>query len=178
MKINSGEYKYRNMEIPEGIRPTTEKVREAVFSMLTGKISGATVLDLFSGSGSLGLEALSRGAEKCYFNEGNRKNFSVLKQNVLHCRAEKKAVLLNNDFRKALSEIDESINIVFLDPPYKSGFYEDAMILLEENRLLTSDSLVIAEHLYNNPLDGNYGNLYKIKEKRYGTIAIDIFKQQ
>lgn len=73
MRINTGRFKYRKIEVPESARPTTEKVREAVFSMLIGRIKGATVLDLFAGSGSLGLEALSRGAEYCVFNEVNRK---------------------------------------------------------------------------------------------------------
>ena len=67
MRINSGRFKYRKLEIPESARPTTEKVREAVFSMLIGRVEGATVLDLFAGSGALGLEALSRGAEFCVF---------------------------------------------------------------------------------------------------------------
>ena len=83
MRINSGRFKYRKLEIPESARPTTEKVREAVFSMLIGKVEGATVLDLFAGSGSLGLEALSRGAEFCVFNEGDRKNYKILKNNIV-----------------------------------------------------------------------------------------------
>ena len=84
MRINSGRFKYRKLEIPESARPTTEKVREAVFSMLIGKVEGATVLDLFAGSGSLGLEALSRGAEFCVFNEGDRKNYKILKNNIIN----------------------------------------------------------------------------------------------
>lgn len=87
MKIVAGEYKYRKIEIPEGIRPTTEKVREAVFSMINFNVPGAKVLDLFAGSGSLGLEALSRGADICWFNEGDRANFRVLKRNSENCKA-------------------------------------------------------------------------------------------
>ena len=74
MKITSGKYKYRNIEIPKGIRPTTEKVREAIFSMIMQWLPDAEVLDLFAGSGAMGLEALSRGAARCYFVEVNRQN--------------------------------------------------------------------------------------------------------
>ena len=82
MKIVSGEFKYRKIEIPNNIRPTTEKVREAIFSILNNHIYEAIVLDLFAGSGSLGLESLSRGSRKCYFNEYNKGVLNILKKNI------------------------------------------------------------------------------------------------
>lgn len=177
MKINAGAYKYRKLEIPKGIRPTTEKVREAVFSMLSVKIPDAVVLDLFAGSGSLGLEALSRGAAHCYFNEGDRRIFRVLQENVQHCGAEEKSSLMNGDFRTVMKRIPAPVDIVFLDPPYRENFYGQALALLEEHGLLAEGSVVVAEHLYDNPLDDNYGSLVKIKGKKYGTIAIDVFSR-
>lgn len=175
MKIVAGDYKYRKLEIPEGIRPTTEKVREAVFSMINFYIPGAKVLDLFAGSGSLGLEALSRGAERCWFNEVERRNFRVLQGNVSNCRAEDRAVLYNHDFRKCLSLIKQEMDIIFLDPPYQSGFYDEAFDLFTENGLIKESTVVVAEHLYNNKLSDTYGKLYKTKEKKYGTIGVDLF---
>ena len=176
MKIVAGEYKYRKIEIPEGIRPTTEKVREAVFSMINFSVPGAKVLDLFAGSGSLGLEALSRGADICWFNEGDRANFRVLKRNSENCKAGDRAVLYNHDFRKCLSLLTEKPDIVFLDPPYRSGFYEEAFRLLEENDLVKEGMIVVAEHLYDNKLSDSYGRLVKINEKKYGTIGVDLFE--
>ncbi len=175
MKIVAGDYKYRKLEIPDGIRPTTEKVREAVFSMISFYIPGAKVLDLFAGSGGLGLEALSRGAERCWFNEVERRNFRVLQGNVANCRAEDKAVLYNHDFRKCLSLIHQEMDVIFLDPPYQSGFYDEAFELLNENDLIKENTVVVAEHLYNNKLSDTYGKLYKTREKKYGTIGVDLF---
>ena len=102
MKITSGKYKYRKLEVPRGIRPTTEKVREAVFSMIQPWLPGAAVLDLFAGSGAMGLEALSRGASFCWFCEANRANQKILAANIEGCGAETlqgKALRLNRSGR-------------------------------------------------------------------------------
>lgn len=176
MKITSGEYKYRNIEIPKNIRPTTEKVREAVFSMIREWIPGAAVLDLFAGSGAMGLEALSRGAEKCWFSEVNRQNFRILMGNISNCRAGEKSVCFNSDFRTAIARIDERLDIVIMDPPYDElDYYPEAMELLQDRGLLDEGSVVIAEHLYNNKLLDSYGRLNRIKEKKYGSIGVDVF---
>ena len=179
MKITSGLYKYRNIEIPKGIRPTTEKVREAIFSMIRDWIPEATVLDLFAGSGALGLEVLSRGASKCIFNEINRQNFKVLHSNISNCKADGNAVLLNFDYKTCLTKLDEKLDIVIMDPPYEEvQFYESAMKLLQDNNLLEEGSIVITEHVYDNKLSETYGKLTKIKEKKYGTIGVDVFEYQ
>lgn len=179
MKITSGIYKYRNIEIPKGIRPTTEKVREAIFSIIRDWLPDSKVLDLFSGSGAMGLEALSRGASKCYFNEINRLNFKVLLSNINNCKAGDSALAYNLDYKICICKIDEKLDIVIMDPPYEEmNYYEDAMKLLQENNLLEQGSIVIAEHVYNNKLLDNYGNLIKIKEKKYGTIGVDVFEYQ
>ena len=105
MKITSGRYKYRNIEIPRGIRPTTEKVREAVFSMINAWIPDAEVLDLFAGSGAMGLEALSRGSARCTFVESNRQNQKVLQQNIDNCNAREISRVIGRDFTAALAEL-------------------------------------------------------------------------
>lgn len=87
-----------------------------------------------------------------------------------------RAVLYNHDFRKCLSLLTEKPDIVFLDPPYRSGFYEEAFRLLEENDLVKEGMIVVAEHLYDNKLSDSYGRLVKIKEKKYGTIGVDLFE--
>lgn len=176
MKITSGEYKYRNIEVPRNIRPTTEKVREAVFSMIREWIPGAAVLDLFAGSGAMGLEALSRGAEKCWFAELNRQNFRILLGNIENCKAGEKCVCFNSDFRAALSRIDTTLDVVIMDPPYdETGYYPEAMSILQERELLDEGSIVVAEHLYDNKLSESYGRLTRSKEKKYGSIGVDVF---
>lgn len=176
MKISSGDYKYRNIEVPKGIRPTTEKVREAVFSMIREWIPGAAVCDLFAGSGAMGLEALSRGAEKCWFAEINRQNYRVLLGNIAGCRAGEKSVALNCDYKTALARIDTVLDVVIMDPPYEQlDYYPEAMEMLQERELLDEGSIVVAEHLYDNKLQDTYGRLTRIKEKKYGTIGVDVF---
>nr|WP_297966784.1 16S rRNA (guanine(966)-N(2))-methyltransferase RsmD [uncultured Mogibacterium sp.] len=177
MRINSGRFKYRKLEIPESARPTTEKVREAVFSMLIGKVEGATVLDLFAGSGSLGLEALSRGAEFCVFNEGDRKNYKILKNNIENCKAEEISSTYNNDFRKALILANREFDIIFVDPPYREGYYGEVFELVEEYGLLADGGVIVAEHLNDNELSDNMLSFSRTKHKRYGTIGVDFFER-
>ena len=181
MKITSGKYKYRNIEVPRGIRPTTEKVREAVFSMIMQWLPDAEVLDLFAGSGAMGLEALSRGAARCTFVEMNRQNQKVLISNISNCGAGEEAVVLGRDFEAALDEIygrkDRAVfDIVIIDPPYeKTSYYDTALMKLQEYSLIDEGSIVVCEHLYDNRLSDTYGKLEKIKEKKYGTIGVDVF---
>lgn len=177
MRINSGRFKYRKLEIPESARPTTEKVREAVFSMLIGKVEGATVLDLFAGSGSLGLEALSRGAEFCVFNEGDRKNYKILKNNIANCKADEISSTYNNDFRKALILANREFDIIFVDPPYREGYYGEVFELVEEYGLLADGGVIVAEHLNDNELSDNLLGFSRTKHKRYGTIGVDFFER-
>lgn len=175
MRINSGEYKYRSIEVPENARPTTEKVREAVFSILIGKVEGALVLDLFAGSGSLGLEALSRGAKHCVFNEGDRKNYKILQENIKNCKAQEKSSTFNNDFRKSLTLANKEFDLIFVDPPYRAGFYGEVFELVDGYGLLTRDGVIIVEHLDDNPLPDALSRFVKFKKKRYGTVAVDFY---
>lgn len=182
MKITSGIYKYRNIEVPRGARPTTGKVREAVFSMISAWIPGANVLDLFAGSGAMGLEALSRGADHCVFCESDRKTLKILESNIRGCGAEDRSEIRGRDFRSALSGMADDrsgktvFDVVILDPPYaETGYYEETMDLLQEYGLIDEGSVVVAEHLYDNKLSDNYGALRRIKEKHYGSIGVDVF---
>lgn len=175
MRITSGEFRFRKLEVPDGARPTTEKVREAIFSMIQSWTQDAVVIDMFAGSGALGLEALSRGAAKCYFNEGNRRSYKVLLDNINNCRAMDRAVVSNSDFRKFIMNLNDTVDVVLMDPPYEGGYYEEAFNLLAENGVIDDGSIVVAEHLYENTLEERYGNLKKLKTKKYGTIGVDIF---
>lgn len=179
MKITSGKYKYRKIEIPKGIRPTTEKVREAIFSMTAGLLPGASVLDLFAGSGAMGLEALSRGAKRCVFCEKARTVQKSLLANIDNCKAGPEASIIAKDYAAALLDLSkdgECFDIVIMDPPYEeTDYYADAMQLLQDYDLLNEDAIVIAEHLYDNELSDSYSELARVKEKKYGSIAVDIY---
>ncbi|MBQ9273085.1 MAG: 16S rRNA (guanine(966)-N(2))-methyltransferase RsmD [Mogibacterium sp.] len=181
MKITSGKYKYRNIEVPKGIRPTTEKVREAVFSMIMQWLPDAEVLDLFAGSGAMGLEALSRGAAHCTFVEYSRQNQKILTGNIANCGAGSEASVIGRDYTAALAEIADRrekpvFDVVIIDPPYEmTTYYDTAMELLQQYGLIDERSVVICEHLYDNKLSDTYGEFSRIKEKKYGTIGVDAF---
>lgn len=181
MKITSGRYKYRNIEIPKGIRPTTEKVREAVFSMIMQWLPDAEVLDLFAGSGAMGLEALSRGAAHCTFVEVSRQNQKTLTGNIGNCEAGPLSTVIGRDYTAALGELagrreKPVFDVVIIDPPYDmTDYYDTAMELLQEYGLIDERSVVVCEHLYDNKLFDTYGEFTRIKEKKYGTIGVDAF---
>ena len=179
MKITSGEYKYRKIEVPKGIRPTTEKVREAIFSMINQWLPGANVFDMFAGSGAMGLEALSRGAEKCTFCEASRANFKVLLSNIAGCGAGDRSVVINKDYKAAIAGIagdKTKLDIVIMDPPYdQTDYYVTAMEMLQEYDLLDDGSIVVCEHLYDNKLSDTYEKLEKIKAKKYGSIGVTVY---
>ena len=175
MRINSGIYKFRRIQLPEDIRPTTEKVREAIFSMVMSTVPDANVLDLFAGSGVLGLEALSRGASHCWFNDLARKHVAIVQENIANCKAESVSTVSNKDFRRCITSLNQEMDLILLDPPYRSGFYEEAIEMIMDNGLLAEDGVIVAEHLYEIPLPEEIAGLTRIKSKKYGTIGVDIY---
>lgn len=134
MRIIGGKYRSRKIKYLKNdeIRPTSDNVREAVFNMLED-VSNLTVLDLFAGSGSYGIEALSRGASRIYFNDINRKAVSIITENISLLAENNKVVINNLDFNKALSnylKADLKFDLIFIDPPYYQGIYEQILDLI------------------------------------------------
>ncbi len=149
LKITGGTYRSRMIDLPEtGTVPTKERVREALMSALANDIPEAKVLDLFAGSGALGIETLSRGASFCTFCDASPKACAILKENLRKLK-EKKADVMQEDFRLALESFAEQkkvFDIVFLDPPYAEiGYYGEAVRFLLENRLLSDRAAIVLE---------------------------------
>ena len=179
MRIITGDFKGRRLEMPEGkdIRPTTEKVKEAIFSIIAGNVPGAVCVDLFAGTGNLGLEALSRGAEKCYFADNSRESLNLIKRNIAMCKAEEWSVVIPGDFERVLARLGErgeKIDIFFLDPPYREGLYEKCFELIREYDLLAEEGIIIAEHGEREPLTEEIEGYIVLKERNYGSVAITI----
>ncbi|MBR1990391.1 MAG: 16S rRNA (guanine(966)-N(2))-methyltransferase RsmD [Firmicutes bacterium] len=180
MRIITGDFKGRRLEMPEGkdIRPTTEKVKEAIFSIIAGNVPGAVCVDLFAGTGNLGLEALSRGAEKCYFADNSRESLNLIKRNIAMCKAEEWSVVIPGDFERVLTRLGErgeKIDIFFLDPPYREGLYEKCFELIREYDLLAEEGIIIAEHGEREPLPEEIEGYIVLKERNYGSVAITIY---
>ena len=148
MRIISGKAKGTKLETLEGLdtRPTLDRVKEALFSIIQNQIWDATVLDLFSGSGALALESLSRGAKKAYLCDNSKKAIQIIKQNTTKTHFEKDTYIINKDYKRCLEELkNEKFDIVFLDPPYKTNYGIDAIKYITENHMLTNDGIIIFE---------------------------------
>ena len=172
MRIISGKYKGKKIlgfDI-EGTRPTMDRVKESLFGMIQDKIKDSICLDLFAGSGSLGIEALSNGAKKCIFVDNGKVVLNVLEKNLSGIDD---YILIKDDYIKALNKIDEKLDIVFLDPPYKLNLISKAIGEILKRDLLNDNGIIICEYeseVINCSLD-------IIKEKKYGNKFIRIYKK-
>lgn len=177
MRIIAGDFKGRRLETPKGydVRPTTDKVKEALFSILTNDIWGARCLDLFAGTGNLGLEALSRGAAECVFADQSRDSLRMVRNNITHCGADDKSRVVQGDYRKVLMSQRRPFDIIFLDPPYGKDMLDGCFSLIAENQLLNEDGLIIAEHRKEEELPEEFHGFTKVKERRYGVVMVSIY---
>lgn len=151
MRIISGSARGRSLQAPKGLstRPTTDRVKESLFGILQFRIAEARVLDLFSGSGGLGLEALSRGAQFAVFNDSDRQSVQIIKNNLQSLPFEGRATVYNHDFKaclKLLASKGERFDLVFLDPPYDKGLELEAARLIGELSLLVEGGRIVIEH--------------------------------
>ncbi len=180
MRVISGEYKGRPLAaVPgKGTRPTTDKVKESIFNMIGPYFDGGWVLDLYAGTGGLGIEALSRGMEKAVFIDIDPKAVSVIKRNVASLKLEPQAEIYRNDSHramKALAKRDLRFDLVFLDPPYAKQKIEEEIKFLQESNLLADHARIVAEH------DAQYQMAEKIeactKERSvtYGDTTVSIY---
>lgn len=177
MRINSGKYKGRIIEgfTLEGTRPTMERVKESLFAMLQNEVKEAIVIDLFAGSGNLGIEALSEGASYAYFVDNNKKAIKTIENNLKKLNINNATIILD-DYQKALKKIDKKIDIVFLDPPYKTNYIETSINEIEKNNILNIDGLIVCE---SDAIDKIiFPEKYQVvKEKKYGDKFIVIIKK-
>lgn len=165
----------------EATKPTLDRVKEAVFSILKDDIYGATVLDLFSGSGALGIEALSRGAEKCYFNDKSKACCDLIRKNLSHTKLEHCSEIFCSDFAEIITFFRKKglkFDLILLDPPYASGFYEDAIELISKNHIYSDYATIYCEHSAATKLPEKIGVFSKVKTKKYGTVAVSIFRNE
>ncbi len=180
MKIVAGKYKGRNIlgfNI-EGTRPTQDRVKENLFNIINEDIKDKVVLDLFAGSGNLGLEALSRDAKYVYFNDNNRKAIDIINKNINSMNIDNCKVL-NMSYKRVLNYFKDNnikLDIIFLDPPYETSYIEQSIIIANEYNLLSENGMIICE---SNDLDKIIypSNFKRTKEKKYGDKYIVIIEK-
>jgi 16S rRNA (guanine966-N2)-methyltransferase len=181
MRITGGIARGQQLMVPKSgpIRPTTDRVREAIFSILasltTNRFRG---LDLYAGTGALGIEALSRDAEWMDFVEKEPKCCAIIKQNLKKVGFSQKAHVYCCTAAKALTFLEDKYDIVFMDPPYSDPSINQMATQIAESKIVDRESLVVISHASRAPLEDSYDGLSRIKEKRYGDTSISIYNKQ
>ncbi|WP_332647928.1 16S rRNA (guanine(966)-N(2))-methyltransferase RsmD [Lysinibacillus sp. 54212] len=181
MRVVAGERKGMPLKAIAGTttRPTTDKVKESIFNMIGPFFDGGTALDLFAGSGGLGIEALSRGAEKAIFVEKDAKAFCVLQDNIKKCRYEDYVELFRTDASRAVKGLlkrDISIDYLFVDPPYHKKEYYDLVQALEQGERLAKNAIIVCEHGVEIALPDSYGKFKLTRQETYGSTIVSIYR--
>lgn len=175
MRVISGKYKGKNLigfNI-DGTRPTMDRVKESLFGIIQNYIKDSAVLDLFAGSGSLGIEALSNGASSCYFFDNNIELINIIKKNTMGMSG---IHVMKSDYNNSLEILKDSnikFDIIFLDPPYKLNLINDCLNKIYKYNLLNKDGIIVCEYENENIETDKYD---LIKEKSYGNKNIKIYK--
>ena len=175
MRIIAGAARGRQLKAPPGLhtRPTTDRVKEAVFSIIQFQVPGARVLDLFAGSGQLGLECLSRGAESCLFCDNDRAALRAVGQNITACGVKDRCTVFAGDFRSAVAgHSPGSFDIILLDPPYGGKILEDALRAIEQFDILAARGIIVCESACGDKVYIPAAPYEKLREYRYGSTAI------
>lgn len=162
-------------------RPTVDRVKENLFNILMPYTRGAVVCDFFSGSGSLCIEALSRGAKEAYFVEMNPKAMAVIKRNLKKTRLEGQANLYLGSYVDAISYYDRqglSFDILFIDPPHKSDFAVDAMLRIKDLQILKNDGIIVVEHHSKQKFEESIGCFRLWKKKKYGNTSLSFYLKE
>lgn len=183
VRIVAGTARGRKLEAPEGLetRPTLDRVKEAAFGSLQFSIPGSRVLDLFSGSGNLGLEAVSRGASLAVLNDFDPQCAAIISRNASALGMEGTVRILCEDFRNAilcLKAEGQCFDIVFLDPPYRSGFGEEACRLLFSCGMIAKNGIVMLEHSTDLPPNLDESLMRIRKTKRYGSCSFSLVERE
>lgn len=181
MRVISGEYGGRPLKSLKGsnTRPTTDKIKESLFNLIGPYFSGGIVLDLYSGTGSLGIEAVSRGMDKAYLVDINQAAVSVINENVKITREEDKFTVWKKKDSQALASLntsEETFDLVLLDPPYAKQQIEEVIGLLVSYKLLKPDALIVCETDKHVQITPSSDRMTVYKEKTYGTTKLTIFE--
>lgn len=176
MRVITGTAKGRRLITLEGedIRPTSDKVKGAIFNSIQFDIEGRTVLDLFAGSGSLGIEALSRGAKKAVFIDLSRDAVRVVNDNLEHCKLKNDATVFNGDSLSYLKTTREKFDIIFIDPPYRKQLAQKALSLV--TNVMNEGGIIVCETGFDEDVPESIGNFTVSKSGKYSKTKLTIYR--
>lgn len=176
MRVITGSARGRVLKTLEGedVRPTTDRVKEAIFSIIQFEIEGRQVLDMFAGSGQLGIEALSRGAAYATFTDMSKDAVSIIKQNLLSTGLHKNSAVLQADAITFLKNSRKKFDIIFMDPPYSKGILQSALPYAAE--AVNDGGVIICEHPYGEDMPQKVGRFSVYREYKYSKVAITVYR--
>ena len=179
MRVVAGTARGVSLKTPEGLktRPTADRVKEAMFSILHFDLPGAKVLDLFGGTGQLGIEALSRGAKSCVFVDENDKACNLIRENLKRTKFESKAKVIRGDYLQFLRTTADKFDIILLDPPYAEVFLENCLNLITEIDILQSDGIIVTERPLEKELSLNFEGYSRSKDYKYGKTVVTLYRK-
>ncbi len=179
MRVISGERRGIVLKAPDGMktRPTADRVKEALFSIIQFELPAAKVLDLFGGTGQLGIEALSRGAERAVIIDSGKDACKIINENIRRTNYESKANVICCDYASYLQRCTEKFNIIFLDPPYNENFLENALKMITEIDILQSSGIIVAERPMGKDLDLDFPGFSRSKDYKYGKTLLTLYRK-
>ena len=177
MRVITGTAKGRRLDTLEGtdVRPTTDMVKEAVFSAIQFDIEGRAFLDMFAGSGQMGIEAISRGAKNAVFIDNNNEAISVIKGNLLKTGFTDNAKVIKGEYSSFLASTNEMFDVAFLDPPYHNGVLENALNLV--TKVMSNHGIIVCEHPTDVSLPDTVGEFSLERQRKYSKIIISIYRK-
>ena len=177
MRVTTGKYRGRKLieNKYDHIRPTADVVKQAVFNKLAFVVLDSRVLDLFCGTGALGIEAISRGASEVVFADKDPRSVALTKSNLKNLGVVEKHRVITGDYKNVIKMLSgQNFDIIILDPPYQSGVYEDAIQKIYDSKLLSDDGIIVCEH--NQKDEFNFAPFKVVDEKVYGIKKISYLK--
>ena len=178
MRVITGSARGVRLQAPKGMdtRPTLDQVQEGLFSAIQFEVEGARALDLFAGSGQLGIEALSRGAARAVFVDCRREALDVVRENLTKTRLDGRAQVVRMDYMAYLASCRERFDLIFLDPPYAEIFLENALNRISQIDILSHRGIIICERPLEKQLSERFGALALTKTYRYGKTAVSLYR--
>ena len=180
MRVITGKARGVVLKTPDGLatRPTADRVKEALFNIIQFEIPAAKVLDLFGGTGQLGIEALSRDAKSAVFVDEREEACRLIKENLKRTKLESQARVVRSDYMAFLKSCAEKFNIILLDPPYAEVFLENALKMITEIDILETGGIIVAERPLGKELPWDFPGYTRSRDYKYGKTLITIYRKQ
>ena len=180
MRVISGSARSIPLLSRDGLdtRPTADRVKEAIFSAIQFEVEGRRVLDLFAGSGQMAIEALSRGAAEAVLVDQSKESISIIKQNLNKTRLADRARVVCSDYMEYLNRSGERFDLIFLDPPYREKFLENALKRISEIDILKSGGIIVCERPADKALPDDYNAFRRVRDYRYGRTGVTLYRAE